>query len=54
MKSFVYDRVENLVGNGENAGNSIFSFPHKVFKYLHLHGYQSLGLFGKIYYNPLF
>ena len=28
----LYDVVENIVGKGENAGESIFSFSHYVFK----------------------
>ena len=28
---FVLDRVENIVGKGENAGYQLFSFSHKVF-----------------------
>ena len=34
MLIFVFDSVENIVGKGENAGYSIFSFSH-VFK-MHL------------------
>ena len=30
----VCDRVENIVGKGENAVTSIFSFSHNVFKKL--------------------
>ena len=32
------DRVENIVGKGENAVTSIFSFPHKVFNGLLFQG----------------
>ena len=29
---FALGRVETIVGKGENAGTSIFSFSHNVFK----------------------
>ena len=35
MLIFVFDSVENIVGKGENAGYSIFSFSYNVFK-MHL------------------
>ena len=35
---FVFGRVEKIVGKGENAGISIFSFSHNVFKRLLLRG----------------
>ena len=31
---FFCDRLENIVGKGENAGNQHFSFSHNVFKRL--------------------
>ena len=33
---FVLQRVENIVGKGENAGYQHFSFSHNVFKMLFL------------------
>ena len=48
---FVLERVENFVGNGENAGKtSIFSFSYNVFKMFLFHGCQKLGLFCKELY----
>ena len=32
MMELVFDRVENIVEKGENAGSSIFSFSHNIFK----------------------
>ena len=33
MIEFLFDRVENIEGNGENAGNKhFFLFPQNVFK----------------------
>ena len=29
----VFDRAENILGKGENAGNSIFSFSKNIFKW---------------------
>ena len=34
IMAFVFDRVENVVGNGENAGYQVFSFSDNVFKRL--------------------
>ena len=34
MVIYVWERVENFVRKGENAGTSIFSFSHSVFKTL--------------------
>ena len=42
MVIFVFDRVENIVGKGENAGN------HNVFK-----GLLTQGLCGKDLSNPV-
>ena len=38
MAEFVPDIVENNAGKGENAGTSIFSFTHIVFKKLPFQG----------------
>ena len=35
---FDFDRVENIVGKGENAGYQHFSFSHNVFKRLLIQG----------------
>ena len=43
----VFDIVENIVEKGENAGNSIFSFSHNVFKRLLSQGCSRSGLYGK-------
>ena len=32
MKRFISQRVENILGKGENAGTSIFSFSQNVYK----------------------
>ena len=43
----VFDRDENIVGKGENAGNQHFLlFPH-VFKRHLPEGHKNEGLFGK-------
>ena len=49
-----YDRIENIVGKGENAGyqhfllvTSIFSFSHNVFKMFLSQGCEKSGLCGK-------
>ena len=47
MMIYVLDRVEKIVGKGENAGNSIFSFSHSVFKSLLDQGCQNSRLCGK-------
>ena len=36
--NFVLGKVENIVGKGENAGTSIFSFSYNVFKRLLIQG----------------
>ena len=37
---FVFNRVENIVGKGENASlNSIFSFSHNVFQRISIEGH---------------
>ena len=39
---FIIDRIENIVGKGENAGKK-FSFSHNVFKMLLSYGLLKLG-----------
>ena len=43
----VFDRVENIVGNGEIACTSNFSFSYNVFKRLLSQTRQKVSLFGK-------
>ena len=45
-KMMIYDsdRVENIVGIGENAVTSIFSFSHNVFKELLSRGSLKVGI----------
>ena len=43
----VFGRVENIVGEGENAGYSIFSFSHNVFKSFLFSRCSKSGLCGK-------
>ena len=43
---FGLGRVENIVGKGENAGTSIFSFSHNVFKSPLFRGCLKQGLCG--------
>ena len=40
------DRVENIVGKGEIAGTSNFSFSHNVFKRLLSQTHQKVSLCG--------
>ena len=42
----VFDRVENIVGKGEIASTSDFSFSHNVFKRLLSQKYQKVSLCG--------
>ena len=42
----VFDRVENIVGKGETACTSNFSFSHNVFKRLFSQTRQKVSLFG--------
>ena len=44
MMIFVLDRVENIVGKGENAGYQHFSFSHNVFKRLLSWGSLKVGI----------
>ena len=44
---FLHDRVENIMGKGENGGYSIFSFSHNLFKRLLFLTRKNQGLFGK-------
>ena len=45
MKNFVFGRVENIVGRGENAGYQyFFLFPTMFFKKLFTRGRLKLGL----------
>ena len=44
---FVLARIENIVGNGENAGNWHFLLFPNVFKSLFYQSFKSLRLFGK-------
>ena len=48
MIIYVFDRVENIVGKGENAGlvTSIFSFSHNVLKRLFSETHQKMSLCG--------
>ena len=45
--TFISERVENIVGNGEMLVTGIFSFPHIVFKRLHYLECLNLVLFSK-------
>ena len=53
---FVFERVEKIVGKGENTGQwhfPLFSkvfFTHKVLERPLHHGHQSLALCGKFFY----
>ena len=38
LRAFLLNSVENTVGKGENAGNSIFSFFKNIFKRLFTQG----------------
>ena len=42
----VFDRVENIVGKGEIACTSNFSFSHNVFKRLLSQTHQKVGMCG--------
>ena len=46
MPVFIFDRVENIVGKGETACTSNFSFTHNVFKRLLSQTRQKVLLFG--------
>ena len=46
MMISVFDRVENIVGKGESAGTSTFSFFHNDFKRLLSQTSQKLSLCG--------
>ena len=47
MMIFVFDRVENIVGNGKMLVARIFSFSLSVFKGLFTQGWYKSGLCGK-------
>ena len=48
MVSFVFDRIENILGKGENAGIQHFLLFPKCFQKASSPGlYQNTGLFGK-------
>ena len=47
MVTAPFDRKENILGKGENAGYQHFSFSHNVFKRLISQGHSSTEKFGK-------
>ena len=47
MAKFVFDRVENMVGKGENACYQHFSFTRNVFRRLLSWGREKSGFCGK-------
>ena len=52
MKISVFDRVENIVGKGEIACTSNFSFSHNVFKRLFSQNRQKVTLRGNWLIDP--
>ena len=47
MVIYFFGRVEKIVGQGEEAGTSFFSFPRNLSHMIHPEGCRNFGLCGK-------
>ena len=46
IKNYIFDRIENIVKDGENAGNQLFLFFPTMFSelFFSVRGFKNLGL----------
>ena len=51
---FLFRRVENIIGKGENTVTSIVFFSHNVFKSLLIQGCCDLWVFFLIFFHPTY